>query len=370
MRIEAGELIVEEASAQDDPGLRRLLADNPMDGAIRVALEREPNAFFAAAVEGERHRTIVARETASGRIVGMGSRAVWNAFVNGQPCRLGYLAQLRLDRAFRGRRRLFAAGYRLIGSFRQADEAPFDVTSIIADNRVARRLLEAGLPGFPAYRPLEPFSTLILAAGRARRPRLVERGSVERIPAIAACIERNRRRFQLAPFWSADDLLSPERSRGLTPESFFLATDGGAVRGCLALWDQGSFKQAVVRGYAPGLARWRPWINRLAPVLRTPRLPAPGEPLPHAFLAHVAVDGDDLEVFGTLVEAACREAWEKRYAYVVIGLASRHPWVPWLERRFRVRKYASVLYAVDWGEGGGAIAGLDGRMAHVEAAVL
>ncbi len=84
-----------------------------MDGEIRVSLEREPNAFLAAAVEGEPHQTVVARDPVSGRIVGMGSRSVWNAFVNGEPRRLGYLSQLRVDRAFRGRKRLLAAGYGL-----------------------------------------------------------------------------------------------------------------------------------------------------------------------------------------------------------------------------------------------------------------
>jgi hypothetical protein len=341
-----------------------------MEGAIRVSLEREPDARLAAAVEGERHRTIVARDPATGRVVGLGSRAVWNAFVNGEPCRLGYLSQLRLDRAYRGRPSVLAAGYRLIGSFRRPDEAPFDVTSIVADNRVARRLLEAGVSGLPTYRAVEPFTTLILSTGRPRSRASAERGSPATIPEIASCLERNRRRCQLAPFFTADELLSPERSRGLTPESFFVVTQGGAMRGCLALWDQSGFKQAVVRGYSPGLARLRPWINRLAPVLRTPRLPAPGEPLPHAFLSHVAVDGDDPEVFRTLVEGAFREACARRYAYVAIGLAARHPWVAWLKRRFRVREYQSLLYTVDWGEAGAAVAALDGRMPHLEAALL
>ena len=79
---------MEPATPEDDPELRRLLRDNPMDGEIRVSLEREPNAFLAAAVEGEPHRTIVARLPGGG-IAGMGSRSVWNAFVNGEPHRLG-----------------------------------------------------------------------------------------------------------------------------------------------------------------------------------------------------------------------------------------------------------------------------------------
>ncbi|HSF38290.1 MAG TPA: hypothetical protein VLT87_00775 [Thermoanaerobaculia bacterium] len=368
-----GDLVVEPAVPEDEPELRRLLRDNPMDGEIRVSLEREPNAFLAAAVEGEPHHTIVAREIAGGGIVGMGSRSVGNAFVNGEPRRLGYLSQLRVDHAFRGQKRLLTAGYDLIRSFRAPGEAPFDVTSIIADNEVARRLLSAGLAGLPTYREIEPFTTLILPSGRARRTGedvRVERGSHERMTEVAACLERNRCRYQLAPRFTVEDLLSPERSRGLAPEDFYLAMAAGEVVGCLSLWDQGGFKQVVVRGYGRRLARFRPWINRLSPLLGTPRLPDPGQILPHSWLAHVAVDGDEPGIFRALVDAAHRDASARGDAYVVIGLAARHPWVEWLRKRFRAREYRSVLYAVHWEDGKEAVEALDGRMPHLEAALL
>lgn len=368
-----GEIVVEPALPEDEPEIRRLLRDNPMEGEIRVSLEREPDAFLAARVEGEPHHTIVARDLTSGAVVGMGSRSVWNAFVNGEPRRLGYLSQLRVDAAHRGKKRLLAAGYDLLRSSRSPGETPFDVTSIIADNTVARRLLGAGLPGLPAYREIGPFSTLVLPAGRTRRAPggiRIERGTRERMPEIAACLERNRRRYQLAPFFSTNDLLSPERSRGLAPEDFFLALADGRVAGCLALWDQSGFKQVVVRGYGPRLARWRPWINRLSPLLGTPRLPDPGQILPHAWLSHLAVDGDDSRLFEALAQAAHAEARLRGYAYVVIGLAAAHPWIPWLRRRFHPREYRSVLYAVCFEDGRGAVEALDGRLPHVEAALL
>lgn len=373
-------MIVDLATPADDPEIRRLLRENPMDGRIRVSLEREPNAFLAAAAEGEPHATVVAREPSTGRIVGMGTRAVWNAFVNGEPCRLGYLSQLRVDRAARGRRRLLAAGYAALRELRGPDEAPFDITSIIADNEAARRLLVSGVPGLPRYRALSGFVTLVLPGVRtSRRPHFVriEPGHPDRMTEIADCLARNRRRYQAAPFFTAPELSSPERSRGLAPQDFRLAVrDDGRVAGCLALWDQSSFKQVVVRGYAPRLARWRPWINRLSPVLGMPRLPDPGEPLPHAYISHLAVDEDDPDVFRALVETAHAEACTRRYAYVVIGLAAGHPWLPWLIRRYRPRRYESVLYTVDWGEGTAAVEAaveqiaLDGRLPHVEAALL
>ncbi|HEX4963513.1 MAG TPA: hypothetical protein VF173_21975, partial [Thermoanaerobaculia bacterium] len=363
--------VVEEAAPKDDPELRRLLRDNPMDGEIQVSLEREPNAFLAAAVEGEPHHVIVARDPGSG-IVGMGSRSVWNAFVNGAPCRLGYLSQLRVDPTHRRRKRLLTAGYDLIRSFRRSEEMPFDLTSIVADNDVARRLLSAGLPGLPVYEEIEEWTTLVVpATSRARRTSTnIERGTRDRMESVAACLERNRRRFQFAPRFSAADLLSPERSRGLAPEDFFLAVAKSEVVGCLALWDQSSFKQVVVHGYAPRLARRRPWINALSPLLGTPLLPDPGQPLPHAYLSHLAVDGDDPETFQALIEAAYAEARTRGYVYVVIGLAARHPWKRWLEKRFKPRIYSSLLYAVHWQEGTAAVAALDGRMPHVEVALL
>jgi hypothetical protein len=369
-------LIVDLARPEDDPEIRRLLRENPMDGAIRVSLEREPNAFLAAAVEGEPHYTVVAREPRhpdTGRIVGMGTRAVWNAFVNGEPCRLGYLSQLRVDRAARASfntRRLLAAGYAALRDLRGPDELPFDITSIIADNETARRLLSGGVPGLPTYRELSGFVTLVLPATRPSRkkaPVWIEPGHHSRMEEIAGCISRNRRRYQAAPFFSAEELLSPERSRGLAPADFRLALRDDRVVGCLALWDQSGFKQVVVRGYAPRLARWRPWINRLPRALGIPRLPDPGEALPHATISHVAVDDDDPDIFQVLVESAHAEACARRYAYVVTGFAAGHPWLPWLQRRFRPRRYESVLYLVDWD---GGAEPLDGRLPHVEAGLL
>jgi ribosomal protein S18 acetylase RimI-like enzyme len=364
-----GEITIEPARPEDDPELRRLLRDNPMDGEIRVSLEREPNAFLAAAVEGEPHRTIVARD--HGAVIGMGSRSVWNAFVNGEPRRLGYLSQLRVDRAFRGRPRLLAAGYDLLRSMRGPDELPFDLTSVVADNQTARRLLGAGLPGLPVYRELEGFVTMVIpTTSRAKKAPRIIRGGRGAVAEIADCLERNRQSYQFAPRFIGDDLLSPQRSRGLAPEDFFLALLGGEIVGCLALWNQSAFKQVVVRGYAPRLARWRPWMNRVAPLFGAPRLPDPGEILPHAYLSHLAVDRDDLGLFQALIEAAYAEARSRRYAYVVIGLASRHPWLPWLRRRFRPREYASILYAVHWPDGADAVAALDRRVPHVEVALL
>jgi hypothetical protein len=364
---------VDLATRDDEPELRRLLRENPMEGAVRVSLEREPDAFVGASIEGRPHHTVVARDPSTGRVVGMGSRAVMDVFVNGVPARVGYLSQLRVERAYRGRRRLLARGYEVLADRHGPGEEPFDLTSIVADNAPALRLFGAGVPGLPTYRPLERFVTLVISTWRPqpwRRGLPAEVGTRDHLDEIAACLERSARRHQLARRWPTADLVSPQRCPGLHPEDFRLAFEGRMVVGTAALWDQTAFKQVMVRGYAPGLARWRSWINRGARLVGAPRFPDPGTALPHAYLSHVAVDGDDPKVFARLLRAALDEARRRRYAYVVAGFAERHPLLAVARGLCRAREYGSLLHVVH-GEGGAAAASrLDGRVPHVEVALL
>jgi hypothetical protein len=142
------------ATEADDAGLRALLRETPIGGAIRLTFEREPNFFASVRREGIRHYTICAR--AAGKIVAMASRTVW-------PTGVGYLHQLRIAASHRHLTRPFLRiGFRMLRETHAPDEAPYDVTTIVRDNHVARRVLEAGLPGLPTYRPVEKILTMLL----------------------------------------------------------------------------------------------------------------------------------------------------------------------------------------------------------------
>jgi hypothetical protein len=142
------------------------------------------------------------------------------------------------------------------------------------------------------------------------------------------------------------------------------------VIGCLALWDQSSFKQIVVHGYGPAMRRWRPWVDLCARVAGTPRLPAPGFPVPHVFVSHVAVDDDRQDVFSALFVDACNDARSRGHACLVAGFAACHPFLGVLRRAYRGWSYSSIIYAVHWGDGGTAEEAIDGRMPHLEVGLL
>jgi hypothetical protein len=345
-----------------------------MDGDIRLTLEREPNSFLASTIAGEFEQVIVARDQHAHTMLGMGSRSVMPAFVNGRPQPLGYLSQLRVDRRHRGRTRLLTGGYAVLRDLHADGTTPFYVSTIVADNRPARRILEAGLKGFPTYRRLERLATLVLPVARRRRvPRSslhVARASADLLPEIVACLERNLSRYQFAPHWTSEVLGSPTRTRGLAVSDFYVALRGGRVVGCLARWDQRHFKQAVVRGYSRRLRTVRPLANVVARLAGSPRLPPTGTVLRNAFITHVAIDGDDPHVLRLLLTTLYNDSPAQALDYLTLAFADRNPFTAVVRAAFRHRIYASMLYAVHWEDGRAALDRLDGRIPHVEVALL
>jgi hypothetical protein len=346
------------ATPADDAGLRRLLRETPMPGPIRISLEREPGFFAAARQEGGLHRTVAIRDLQTGGLAAMGSRSVHELFVDGQPRRVGYLSQLRIaPEQRRHTRQLLRLGFDLLRQTHAEDEASFDITTIVAGNEVARRILEAGLPGLPRYRRLEELVTFLLPVRRrfraGKRDIHVATGSPSLLPGILACLERFGRRHQFALHWTTTNTPPPER--------FYVALTGSHVAGCLALWDQRAFKQVVIRGYDKTLTRWRPLLNLLGA-----RLPAVGQPLAQVYLSHVAIDEDNPHVLAALLAAAMNDARRTGLDHAAIGFAARHPLSEVVRRFDRCREYVSVLYTVHWDNP----PALDGRIPHPEVALL
>jgi hypothetical protein len=368
------------AEESDDSDLRRLLRINPIGGDIALSLEREPSFFLSTGIEGPKHLTIVA--TRNGRIVAIGSISERDRFLNGVPSRVGYLGGLRLDASCRGHASILRRGYEVFRLLHEQGGPRIYLTSIVADNIAARRILERGLPGMPIYRPLEAFITVVLrvrrdhrihaafSATRSRTDRhavTLGPGRPEFIGDIVSLLNESNRRYQFAPCWRASDLLSPDRCPGLRPEDFRLAWQGPRLIGCAALWDQRALKQTVVRRYSSRIDRWR----RLARILPgVPKLPEPGAVLAHGYVSHIATAGDHDRVLALLLESMHSMGRSFGLEYLSLGFASRDPRLAMIRRRFGGRLYRSNLYAVHWPEDRDAVEALDGRVSAPEVAVL
>ena len=359
------------ATPADDVDIRRLLRENPMPGRITLTLEREPDYFADANLPGTEKQTIIARE--GGRVVCVGNCSMRERFVNGQPRRVGYLGGLRLDSRAAGRFDILRRGYEFFRELQAERPADFYFTSIAADNLPARKFLERGLPGMPAYECIGEFVTLLIGTPNSRSASCND-GDVcadpeISVPLLAEFIHRHAPQNQLAPCWPVEELLALE-SLGLRAQDFLAVRGENNLTACAALWDQRAFKQTVISGYSPRLAMARPVINFAARFLGTPRLPEAGSTLAQAFVSHLAVMPEHSDVLTDLVAKLGVNAAGRGIGFLTLGFAANDSRLMQLCRRFRCREYRSRIYVVRWPELGGSARELDGRCLGPEVALL
>src|SRR5690349_4626939 len=222
------------ASTGRDADLRRLLRDTPMQGKIKLSLQREPSYFAASRIEGSDHQTIVAIE--DGQIVCAGG--VWSRqrFINGSSMQIGYLGGLRLAASCRARTSIIRRGYEFFRELHELRSGPgIYLTSIAADNYPARRLLERGLNGMPTYRYLADFVTLLIPRpgifGRKTQKQLADKGirfenpTERQLDAISELLIDEGKRYQFAPVWSPQELRRTMQLTGPGTQDFWMACD-------------------------------------------------------------------------------------------------------------------------------------------------
>lgn len=360
------------AGKRDDPGIRRLLRENPMRGQISVSLEREPNYFADAAIPGEEKQTIVARDAE--RIVAVGACMIRQRFVNGKPARIGYLGGLRLDARHEGRFDILRRGYEVFRELQTLDPADFYFTSIAADNLRARSFLERRIRGMPLYEFVGEFVTLLVPTRRSARMRVSPDSHREGFigqtrDQLIRFLKEVNAVFQFSPYWSAEELPALE-TLGLSESDFCLRLTDGEIAGCGALWDQRKFKQAVVRGYSRALAFARPVLNAASPITGQPRLPRVGDALSNAFVSHLAARPGHEHRLADLLAELGTSARSRGIELLTLGFAANDPRLESVCSQFRCRKYRSRIYTVRWPGIGGWARELDGRFINPEASLL
>jgi hypothetical protein len=148
--------------------------------------------------------------------------------------------------------------------------------------------------------------------------------------------------------WSLEKLRECVSAGWLCAEDFLVIRRDGKIRACAALWDTSRWRQIVVAGYSPWLARARVLINLAATMRGQPRLPAAGDPLRCAWLSPIAVEQGAAADVRVLVNAARAHAKELGFAVVFAGGAASGHTATVLRALPRVREYRSSLFVVRW----------------------
>ncbi len=359
------------AGPADEPDLRRLFAETPLGGRPSLAFTREPDAFAADFGLAERHDFVVARETATGRAVGLAERSVYEMFVGGRIRRVPYLGALRLTGGGRARLSVLRRGFGLLHDLARPEEADWSLTSITADNASARRLLTRGLPGLPTYGSLSPFVTLALRPKVNRRARsTVTTLGADEVGELAAFLTATMAHRPFALVWRAERIARLLET-GTTFDDVLVLRSGGRIVGSVIVWDQRARRQTRLVRWSRALALARPVLNIAAPLLDLVPIPREGVVLNQAMLGAFALaDEADADGFETLLSAALDRAKARGHDIAVLGLPSGHPWETLARRRHRAMVYRTLLHLAHWAEGADEARALQGTAAFPEVGVL
>jgi len=359
------------AGRADEAALRALLRRSVIPGDISVTFEREPDFFDACVIHGDT-QVGIGSDAETGRIVGMGTRSIAAAFVNGARRDVGYLADLRLEPRHRNGT-LVARGYRLLRQMHADRRVDMYTTVIFASNQLALGTIASGRAGLPRYHDMGVVHCPGINVRGRKRPIAagceIRRGSVAMLDEIVDCLNRHNARRQFAPVHSPADFGPGGRWKDFAPSDFHVAVRNQRVIGVAGVWDQRRFKQTRIVSYAPRLGAAVPFVNALRHLTGGPRYARAGEYLRYAFLSFVAVADDDDSVCRALVRAAYNDQVGRDRVYLLMAVHERDPRLRLLDD-YSITPFQARLFCVSFEDGAAAVAALDSRVPHVEAALL
>jgi hypothetical protein len=363
---------VRDAAAADNAALVGLAAACPMMGDLAMRVDRAPDFFTLARLEGERWRVGVAE--AEELVIGCVTASERTAYVNGAPARTGYAGDLKVHPAYRGS---FAAD--ALEEFTRdairgyGGDDLLSLVTVLGGNRSMERRAAGprGLPTLTRFATLDVHAVPILRAGATTVAGLtVRHARDEDLDEMGALWRRVAPLRQLAPVLSAERLRDwLAAAPGLSVHDYLLARRAdGRIAGFVALWDQRAIKQLRVLGYSPRLALVRCALNVLSRIAGTPRLPRAGEPLRSLSALHLCVPPDEPEVLRALLLHARSMHRRSDHHFLTIALDQRDPLRHALRGLFAQPTAVGAYATTPRGRWTGAP--LDGRPLHFESALV
>lgn len=357
------------AGEAEDEELRALLRHIAMPGHITLSFQREPSFLLAEQAGSVASQVMVCRDRTKEQIVGMGSRSIRDVYIDGKLARVGYLSMLRGVPEARGNIAL-ARGYRYLRELHADGAVPYYFTTILDDNIEAKNLLTSARGGLPVYKPLAQLITYLIPLRRNQSRKnvsnAVSKVSQHQLPEAVAFLQQWSSRYQFAPVYTLEDMLNQSK---LLPafcwENFYIYQENDEIRGTLGVWDQQSFKQAVVTAYSRKMRFARPFYNLYAAVSGNPGLPPTGSEIK---LLYASFLSGDQSAFEALLQQVLKDWSGKGYDYLSLGVCADNPLSP-LAARYATQHISSTVYVVYWQDEGVSLPEME-RPVQVEIATL
>lgn len=336
------------AVPNDDPAIRRLLLEAEMDGSLALAYDYGQS--FSAALETHGYDPVVIAAEKNGFLVAVGAITRRQVYVNGASTEIGYLSHLRIAPDYR-KSLVLGRGYRFLKELQKDLNMPFYLSSIMTGNANAD-ILTAGRAGFPVYRPISGYRTLLLPIlKRGKRPcetpgLHIAGGTLDDVPKLLDFLHAEGSKRQFFPVVTDMELTGesgPLKSIGMN--NFFIARDEyGRIAGTFAVWNQACHKNIVIRAYKGRMAVVKKVTDC---VCKTDLLPDTDTPVKIKLASCIAIRDNRGDIFAALLNAVINDLRQTSTGYLAVGFDSGDP----LPRSIRMPWHLTLksdIYQVCW----------------------
>lgn len=250
------------AEKQDDFQIRKLLNEVDMESMMRISLRTEPS-FFDAMQTYYNSKTIILEDNQE--IVGCGSVCERTVFLDSKPTTISYIHNLRI-RGNNGARNL-KKGYALL---RELINTPVVITTILSDNKNAKKVLTSNKLGIPKYNKIGQltFHSFISQS----KKEIYDIPTESDLEEMIHFVNKKNRNTNFAPVFS-EELI--KTCKNLNVSDFRIYSKESKIKGIYALWNQQPFKQIYIHEYTGLVSKIRPIINHASKLIGYPQLPEP-----------------------------------------------------------------------------------------------
>lgn len=305
------------ATTTDNQQLLALCRTAPMAGQLVVNVERHPNYFTLAELQGDEAKILVAVE--NGALVGAIGCALRDVILADKRCRIAYIGGIKL--APQVRKGLTA--YRLIKAlydYLLTTEVEYGLLLVMAGNQAMAPLL-AGRAGIPRFYPVAEFAVaycLPYCLVRNSGKYLIRPATPADEPQLYQLWDLFNRQLSLRP---AD--LSASWKKLLTEpnfslSNFLIAEKDGAIIASVSTWDQQAFKQTYVASYG------FKWSILTSPLRLWGFLPRPGIPIKELNIRHILYANQNWSAARYLLQKVVIAA-RSQYQLVRLGIGNYYP---------------------------------------------
>lgn len=325
------------AMPEDGQEILRILESSAAKGSIELLYTRRSDAYASYQKEFGEAQVFISKD--GHRIVGTAAELIREVYIGGEPAKSAYVCGLKKDADYDGN---VGFGVRFIKSL-QREDIDFYYFSVVADNTQAQKMFGKG-KRLLSMEPFAEYTTYILnpkvkigSAGHGYRFRRAEESD---LPRLLAFLNEEGKKRDLFPV-----IRDVKQFHGLRVEDFYLLEDGDQILSAGALWNQGDYKQYVVKHYR-GIMKLARFANPLLSLLGYIKLPKEDRPLDFPMLAFFLSREDDPAYYRAFLYEIRKEIG-KRYSMFVIGLPKTHFAAPMFNKLPGIRfdtKFYSITF--------------------------